>query len=442
MLPAWARDLSIGAAPDATRALAAWSRDWTETEHLRMPQIVAPSGPDKVRAMATALRRDVALVNETLFQASLYARSPEAYRREVPRPPLSGPARLAWMCFPHLLGPAHLAARAGRQARVALPSTQAMHVEFATAWSQGLLLDHTLRGMSLSGGHATASDPVLAAEMGRFAEQLDKAVAASSDSQGVLRHFPRELRDRIMAARVSAERLLSNARHLDSAVLGPEIVAPHFTWAPQAVRQRVDTSFADVTVMTDDLRGQLDRSARIVTFVLDELQAFVRQSGGDKVMRVYGAVYTAGLSEAWIRHRKPNQGSREAIPVLGECREAARHTAGALDALGASLAHAPLAPDLDTAQGQLTHAAATADLAQQWYAEHNRLLTAAHHAMRHAYGHDVNAHVRWGKALVEGFEALSHVATKDVVTTRETEAHILAGAVVVLRDAVRAAAAT
>ncbi|HEY9410394.1 MAG TPA: hypothetical protein VIP77_12500 [Jiangellaceae bacterium] len=62
MLPSWARDLATGAAPGATRALAAWSREWTEGEHLRVPQLVAPSGPDSIRAMAIALRRDLALV--------------------------------------------------------------------------------------------------------------------------------------------------------------------------------------------------------------------------------------------------------------------------------------------------------------------------------------------------------------------------------------------
>ncbi|HEY9410347.1 MAG TPA: hypothetical protein VIP77_12265 [Jiangellaceae bacterium] len=262
--------LTSGAAADATRALARWSRDRTATEHLRVPTIVAPTGAEDVRVSAARLRGDLALVNETLYHASLYTRSPQAYRREVPSKRRLPP--LLWVCFPHLLGPALAIQRVNDEVSTAFPRVQTMNAQFTAAWAEGMVLDHTLHSMALTGEHSSTSLETLQAEAERFVKQVNAAIAASSAHGPCLDHFPSELRDRIVEAGQVANRVVSNAVGLDAAVLGSEIVTTPFSWAPPVLRQRAGTSIADIATMAEDLRRQLHHCAQVVADVRDKLR--------------------------------------------------------------------------------------------------------------------------------------------------------------------------
>lgn len=430
--------LTRGAAADATRALAQWSRDGTATEHLRAPTIVAPTGAEHVRASAARLRGDLALVNETLYHASLYTRSPQAYRREVPSKRRISP--LLWVCFPHLLGPALAIQRVNREVRTAFPRVQAMNAEFTAAWAEGMVLDHTLGEMALTGEHSSTSLETLRAEAKRFVQQVGAAIAASTTHGRGLDHFPSELRDRIAEAGQVADRVVSYAVDIDAAVLSSESVATSFSWAPPVVRQRASTSIADIATMAEDLRRQLHHCAQVVADVRDKLREQVALSN-DQLMRVFGAVYTYGMSEVWLRHRQPNGRSREAIPVLEACRDAAGEADAALALVGSTLAQASVAPDVATADAQVTTAAAAAEQARLWCLEHDRLASLAAAATCTAYESDLLTQVRWPRSLVDGMDELSTFAVTERVAGRGTEASLLAAATSALLDDVRALAA-
>lgn len=81
--------------------------------------------------------------------------------------------------------------------------------------------------------------------------------------------------------------------------------------------------------------------------------------------------------------------------MLEECRDAAGEADAALALLGNTLAQASMAPDVATADSQVTTAAAAAEQARLWCLEHDRLVRLAAATTHTAYESDLLTQVRW-----------------------------------------------